>query len=332
MNWKSFTAEHNLLNTNLPNDFPSSPPVGIILLNWNGWEDTRACLESLERLEYPAARTIVVDNASSDGSPDKLQERFPGLDLIRLNENTGYVGGNNIGVQYAKKMGARYVLLLNNDTEVAPDFLSRVVETAESAESIGMVGPMIYYHKNPEVIWSAGGEVDRRSGDACMLGLNEIDRGQYGQSPRAVDWVTGCAILVKMSVIDKIGMLDSRFFAYYEDAEWCARARRAGYAVLHDPRARVWHKISRQLREASPQVKYYMVRNRLLYLKLTRNGALPWLSTLVVDDLRTLVSWSLKPKWRKKASQRRALLQAIRDFIQNRFGKVDVADDERAAS
>ncbi len=296
--------------------------VGIIVLNWNGWKDTFACLESLKKLDYPAVRVIVIDNASHETPENEPRECYPNVEFLYLNENAGFAGGNNVGILRAQELGAQYVLLLNNDTEVAPDFLSHLIATAESEPTIGMIGPTIYYYSTPGVIWSAGGEVDRLRGDTRMLGVDEIEQGQYGQRARPVDWITGCALLVKMDLIRQVGMLDERFFAYYEEAEWCARARRSGYQIVHEPRSKVWHKISRQSREASPIVNYYMARNRLLYIKLTHMGVIPWIYTMSIYA-RRLASWSLRPKWRNKVQQRQALLQAIQDFLQNRFGKAE---------
>ncbi len=307
------------------------PKVGVILLNWNGWEDTFACLDSLRNNEYPATKVMVIDNASDETPAKDPRLSYPDVDFIDLMENTGFAKGNNVGIRQALEQGLDYVLLLNNDTEVAPDFLDMLVAAAESDPAVGMVGPMIYYHGEPEVIWSAGGMVDGLRGDTHMVGVDEIDRGRFGQEPRPVDWVTGCALLVKRDVVEEIGMLDERFFAYYEEAEWCARARRAGYQILHEPRAKVWHKISRQSREASPIVNYYMARNRLLYLRLTRSGLIPWAYTLIFDYGRRLASWTLRPKWRHKKPQRNALLQAIGDYARNRFGKAELQKGTRKA-
>ncbi len=300
----------------------SRPWVGIILLNWNGWKDTFDCLKSLKQVSYPAIRVVVVDNASSEAPSSDPGECFPDVDFIYLDENLGYVGGNNAGMRHAREQGADYVLLLNNDTEVAPDFLERMVSAAETDPQVGMVGPTIYYYGEPDVIWSAGGAVDRLRGDTTMLGMGKVDHGQYGQTQRDVDWVTGCALLAKTELIERVGMLDERFFAYYEEAEWCARARRVGYRIVHAPQAKVWHKITRQAREASPLVNYYMARNRLLYLKLTGRGIIPWIYTLG-EYGRRLASWSLRPKWRGKSQQRDALLRAIQDFVGGRFGKAN---------
>jgi GT2 family glycosyltransferase len=301
------------------------PEVCIIVLNWNGRADTLACLASLERLTYPAYEVVVVDNGSTDGSAAAIRTAYPQVTLIETGENLGYVGGNNVGLEHAKKMGADYALLLNNDTAVASDFLSLLVEAAESDSAIGIVGPTIYYFDRPNIVWSAGGAIDWSRGCTRMIGLDEVDQGQFGQVPRRVDFVTGCALLIKMGLVEQVGLLDPRFFAYYEETEWCVRAARAGSKTAHVPQAKVWHKISPVAREASPQVHYYMTRNRLLLLKLSKMGLVPWLHTLLLDYGRTLASWTLRPKWRHKAHQRQAMLQAILDYGCGRFGRVEVA-------
>ncbi len=316
----------NRAPTLLPGPTTATPPrVAIIILNWNGLEDTPACLASLNRLDYPAYDIVVVDNGSSDNSVAAIRAAYPQVTLIETGDNLGYVGGNNIGLKWAKAAGVDYALLLNNDTEVTPDFLSLLVETAEADPMIGIVGPTIYYFDRPEVIWSAGGIINWKRGNTCMIGLDEVDRGQFGQTPQPVDFVTGCALLIKMPLVEQVGPLDPRFFAYYEEAEWCVRVARAGYKILHVPQAKIWHKISPVTREASPQVHYYMTRNRLLFLKLSQVGLSPWLNTLLFDYGRTLLSWTLKSRWRHKAPQRRAMLQAIVDYGRGYFGKVEIA-------
>ncbi len=300
--------------------------VAIIILNWNGLEDTLACLASLNRLDYPAYDIVVVDNDSSDNSVATIRTAYPQVTLIEVGDNLGYVGGNNIGLEWATKAtGAGYALLLNNDTEVAPDFLKLLVQAAEEDPAIGIVGPTIYYFDRPDVIWSAGGVIDWGLGLTSMSGIDEVDRGQFGPSPRPVDFVTGCALLIKMPLIEQVGMLDPRFFAYYEETELCVRVSRAGFKILHVPPAKIWHKISPVAREASPQVHYYMTRNRLLFLKLSQAGLAPWLNTLLFDYTRTLLSWTIKPRWRHKAPQRRAMVQAIKDYGRGHFGKVEIA-------
>lgn len=314
-----------MLNRWCEEDMSSSwPQVTIVILNWNGLDDTLDCLRSLGQLDYPRHEIVVVDNGSTDGSAPVIRESFPAVRVLENSENLGYTGGNNVGLRYALAQGTEYALLLNNDTEVAPDFLRRLVDAAEADPRNGMAGPTIYYHTRPDVIWSAGGGIDWRRGQTQTLGRDERDGGQFGEESREVDFVTGCALLVKRIVLDRVGLLDERFFAYYEEAEWCVRADRAGFKIIHAPTAHVWHKITPEARSDSPLVHYYMTRNRLLFLKLAGAGLGPWLHTLIAEYLRTLISWSVRPRWRCKQAQRRAMLQAIGDTWRGRWGKQSI--------
>jgi hypothetical protein len=228
--------------------------IAIIVLNWNGRDDTLACLSSLARIEYPTYQVIVVDNGSQDDSVRAIQETYSNVRLIQTGENLGYVGGNNFGLKFALAQGFDYALLLNNDTEVSPDFLSNLVDAADSNQMVAIVGPTIYYHAQPDIIWSAGGTVDWKRGDTRMIGINQPDQGQFGTRPRPVDFVTGCAMLIRLKLIKQMGGLDQRLYVYNEDAELCVRYTRAGYRIFHNPLSKVYHKISPQKREASPQV------------------------------------------------------------------------------
>jgi hypothetical protein len=296
-----------------------SPRVAVIVLNWNNRDDTLGCLESLRHLDYPNYEIVVVDNGSTDGSVEAVGAFFPKATILETGENLGFAEGNNVGLRHTLAHGADYVVLLNNDTEVAPDFISLLVDAVGATPQAGVAGPTIYYFDRPTTIWSAGGAIDWRRGDTQMIGLDEVDEGQYG-TIREVDFVTGCALLARREVIERVGMLDPRFFMYYEEAEWCVRAARAGYKILHVPQAHVWHKIMPTQQTASPHIHYYVTRNQLLFLKSTRASMWAWLHTLLAEYLRTLISWTLKPHWRGKCAQRRAMIEAIADFIRGRFG------------
>lgn len=294
--------------------------VAIVVVNWNRCDDTLACLESLQSLDYPAYELIVVDNGSRDDSAARLRAAYPQATLIALAENTGFVGGSNQGIARARERGAAYVLLLNNDTVVAPDFLTQLVAAAQPAD-VGAVGPTIYFHDRPEIIWSRGGAIDWRRGSTTMLGLDESRQAQADTLPQPVDFASGCCLLIKTSVIERVGALDVRFFAYYEEVEWCVRIQRAGFRILHVPTAHIWHKIVPQQQAQSPLVHYYMTRNRLLFLQVTAAPWSAWIYALFCDYARTLASWSVRPKWRFLRSQRRALLRAVADYFAGRFGR-----------
>jgi GT2 family glycosyltransferase len=302
------------------------PWVGIIILNWRGLHHTLACLKSLDNVTYPHKRVIVVENGSGDRSAEEIRAAFPSVIVLEQHENYGFAKGNNIGIDYAKSQGMDYVLLLNNDVEVEPGFLNLLVGELERQENAGIAGPTIYYFDQPDILWSAGGGVDWKKGNTYMIGDGQRDQGQFGALAREVEWITGCALLIKMEVIHSVGGLDERFFAYYEETEFCIRARRAGWTILHVPPARIWHKISLAAREASPQVNYYMTRNRLLFLKLVKAGIAAMIYTLILEFGFRYVNWFINPKWRSKRQQRYALLRGVLDYCRGKFGKMDIQE------
>lgn len=219
------------------------PFVSIVLVNWNGKDDTLACLGSLAAADYRAFDVTVVDNASEDGSVDAIREKYPHVHVIANDTNERFARANNQGIERALAAGADYVLLLNNDTEVAPDFLQIMLATAKADVSIGMVGPKIYFFNEPEKLWYAGGIVDLWRGRIAHVGIHQLDRGQYDDATDT-GYITACAVLVTRACLERIGGLDDTYFMYGEDVDWCQRARLAGFRVIYEPRARVWHKVS----------------------------------------------------------------------------------------
>ncbi len=293
------------------------PRVAVVILNWKRPDLTAACLASLRRSDYSEWFAIVVDNGSGDDSIALIRERFPDALVVDNGVNLGFAAGNNPGIAQAIRSGADYVLLLNDDTEVAPEMLRILVEEAESDPRIGIVGPKILYYQPANVIWSAGGAVSKL-GVPGHLRADEADDDANGTSFRT-DYVTGCAMLVRRSVIERVGGFDERFFMYFEETEWCARARRAGYEVRCAPSARMWHKIPPGARGASPTYQYLMTRNRLLYLRCA--GVSPWtLGIACLSVIRTAVSWSVRPRHRAMRPFARVLVRGLADFLRERYG------------
>jgi GT2 family glycosyltransferase len=297
------------------------PTVNIIVLNYNSRDDTLDCLRSLQHLTYSPVQVTIVDNGSTDGSVEAIQEQFPEMTLIATGENLGFTGGNNIGIERALEAGVDYIMLLNNDTIVAPDMIDIMVAAMQADPTIGVTGPMIYYYDKPDIIWSAGGAIDWKHGTTQMIGIGEDDKGQFGMATREVDFVTGCALLARRDTWEKAGLLDDKFFMYYEETEWCVRARRAGFGVAQVPLAMMWHKISIEERATSPRTYYYMTRNRLLFLRHSGASMRTWLYTLT-EYGRTLASWSLRPKWQDRRHLRGVMLRAIKDFSFGNFGQM----------
>jgi hypothetical protein len=214
-------------------------------------------------------------------------------------------------------------MLLNNDTIVAPDMIDVLVEAMTVDPTVGVAGPTIYYYGQPETIWSAGGSIDWKHGLTSMIGIGDEDKGQFGIVAREVDFVTGCALLVRRDVWEKAGLLDDKFFMYYEETEWCVRAQRTGFKIIHVPLAMMWHKISLAEREASERVYYYMTRNRLLFLQNTQASLRTWLYTFG-EYGRTFMSWTLRPKWQDRRHLRTVMLRAVKDFSTGNFGQQTV--------
>jgi len=222
----------------------AAPSIAIIVLNWNGRDLTLDCLRSLEAVSTPNLRTILVDNASTDGTLDAVR-RIHGerITVIVNADNLGFAAGNNVGIRHALAGGADFILLLNNDTVVAPDFVDHLLRPMLSTREIGITAPKIYYAEPKDRIWFAGGEISMWRGMAKHTGIRETDRGQY-DTEHDIDYATGCAFLARRAVFEKIGDLDPGYRAYFEDADFCVRARKAGFRIRYIPAAHVWHRIS----------------------------------------------------------------------------------------
>ncbi len=296
----------------------SHPYVITVILNTNRRDDTLACLESLLANSYPNHKAIVLDNASTDGSVEAIRASFPAVEIISLTKNEGYAGNNNVGIRAACEQGADWVFVLNEDTILAPACLEQLVRAGESDSRIGIVGPLVYHHDEPGVIQSAGGELGPHW-EARHIAQNEADRGQFA-APHRVDWISGCAILVRRAVIDQVGMLDTKFFYYWEEVEWCLRAGKAGWSLLHVPAAKLWHKGVQRNYRPKPSVAYYNTRNRFMMLKKHRAPLGIWIYTWA-QTLRTLTSYTVRPKWRASRDHRDAIWRGMVDFLRQRTGQ-----------
>ncbi|PIN86227.1 glycosyl transferase [Candidatus Woesearchaeota archaeon CG10_big_fil_rev_8_21_14_0_10_44_13] len=295
------------------------PKVSIIILNWNQHDDTAECLRSIRLIDYGNYEVIVVDNGSEDGSEKRIKKEFPEIKLVKNNENLGFTGGNNRGIGLAMGKGADYVLLLNNDTIVKKDFLSRLVQAAESDRNIGIVGPKIYYFDDPKKVWFTGGKIDWNRGKVSIV--DEKKDSRMSEKGIVVDYVGGCAMLIKREVINKIGALDERFFIYFEETDMSIRIKKAGYKVVYLPLAQIWHKVSRKMGKESPSTLYYYTRNRPLFIR--KNGTLHnkivfypyYIYEFVITPFvyQSVVKMDLK-----KAM---AIAKGFYDFLTGNFGK-----------
>lgn len=241
------------------------PHVAIVVLSFNGRDDTLACLASLERLRWDRLTAIVVDNGSVDGTVEAIHAGFPDVTAIRSAENLGFAEGNNIGMRAALDAGADYVLILNNDTIVDPGLVEELVGEAERRPDAGALCPLIRYVDPPDRIWYAGARFDPRSPhNGRHTGYGERDAGQY-HAVREIGRATGAAMLVPREVIERVGYLDRRLFIQVEDVEWSLRMRAAGYRILFVPHGLVSHRVGMSSGgERSPLTAYYEMRNTLV--------------------------------------------------------------------
>jgi len=248
-----------------------APRVSIIILNWNGKKDTIECLNSLKKIDYKNYKTILVDNGSKDDSVKEIKKNFPNVKIIQNRKNLGFAEGNNIGIKYSLKNKADYILLLNNDTVVDEKFLSEMIRLAESDEKGGIIGSKIYYDKLPDTIWFAGGVIDLKKGIFAHIGQREKDSEKYSKL-KETDYIPGCSMLIKKSVIKSICLLDPKYFAYFEDIDYCIRAKNRGYKIMLAQKSHIWHKISCSSGGENNLLKfYYKNRNIILFIKKHAN-------------------------------------------------------------
>lgn len=283
------------------------PKVSIIILNWNGLDDTAECLESLKKVNYPNYEVIVVDNASDGNDAGVLKEKFGDyIHLIQNDKNYGCGEGFNIGIRYVlADSQPEYIMIMNNDVVVAPDFLDELVRVAESDEQIGIVGPKIYYYDykgRNDVIWSAGGKIQRWSLKIRrQIGIKDNDLAKY-QALASVDWITGAVLMFKSYLTEKVGLLNPWYFIGYEDIEYCLKVRKHGFKIYYVPTARVWHKVGVSLKKAKileedAASRYYFVKRSFplpvyIYHLLLLPALLFWWAILFLAkyrDMRTLL-------------------------------------------
>lgn len=292
--------------------------IFVIILSWNGWKDTVECLESLEKIsndDYQIS-IIVVDN----GSTEEPRVRLKDIEILRNKENLGFAEGNNVGIRHALKNGADYVMILNNDTLVEENLLTELLRVTEQNEKIGIAAPKIYFvpgfeyhhdrYKDNErgrVIWYAGGVIDWQNVLGFHRGVDEVDHGQYGVKEET-DFTSGCCMIIRREVLEKIGLFDSKYYLYWEDNDFCQRARRADFKILYVPQAFLWHKNAGSAGGSGSDLQdYYTTRNRLLFG--IRYAPLRAKLALVKESVKLLLRGR---KWQK---------QGVIDFFFRRFGR-----------
>jgi len=241
------------------------PSVYIVVLNYNGLEDTIECVDSLKKLEYTNYQIVLVDNCSTDESATRLKEIYPEYYFIKTERNFGYAGGNNAGIKYALKQSADYICILNNDVVVEPDFLDFIIKEMENDYGIGITGPKICEYDDKSVIQSTGSKISLYTGR--VPAINAGKKCSDFQDSISVDYIGGACLVIRSSLIEEIGLIPEIYFLFFEETEWCLKAKRNKNKIVCVCQSRVYHKGSVSIAKIKGLKAYYMTRNNFLFIK-----------------------------------------------------------------
>lgn len=303
------------------------PDIHIVVLNWNGLDDTRDCLVSIRNTGYPALKVWVVDNASENDEGTIIQNEFPEVGVLKQTENIGFCGGCNVGMKKALEENADYIMLLNNDALLTPGIFEKLIDSYKTLKSPGAISPAILHYPETQKVWfsEAKWEIRWKSGEAeFRLSYNENYEDVKNKQPYQTEFACGCCLFVSTNVIKEVGLFDERYFAFYDEAEWCARMKRKGYPSYLIPGAFMYHKVG----GSTPNLvmTYLLSRNRLLWiydnLSLGKKikSAPVLFKELAWHWVNVLGLFSAK-KQQVSKNRSRAFLRGWKDFLLRRFGK-----------
>ncbi|MDA7809937.1 glycosyltransferase family 2 protein [Flavobacteriaceae bacterium] len=244
--------------------------IAIIIVNWKQYQLTKLCLYSLQKIKYDNYQIILIDNESNPKELKKIKNQFDKIITFPNQKNLGFTGANNIGIEYAIKNDFEYVMLINNDTEVEKNFINPLIELLEKNQNFGAAQPLILNYYNRNKVWSAGGFLNK------FFGYTYVIKSPEGIK-KNIDWITGCCFFLRTDVIKKIGLLDEKFFAYYEDVDWSIRIKNAGYDLAFVKSSVVYHHGSKSSKNESnegtlsPFVHYLNIRNHIFLLRKNKD-------------------------------------------------------------
>lgn len=260
--------------------------VAIILINYNGLEDTLECIKSIELSNYKNYKVIVVDNNSKKDEGKIIKENCKQVKVINSKDNLGFSGGNNLGIKYAIDNHFDKILLLNNDTIIDSDMIENLLKYSNAST---IVAPKMYYYSDKNVIWYGGGYISKLTGNAYHYQMNCED--QNDKDIKECTFATGCCMMIDSKIIQKYGYLSEEYFMYCEDTDYCLRLLKNNINIIYNPKAVLWHKISKSTGgKLSPFSAYYMTRNRLIYIKKFKNYFYPtaYIYTIITRYVRII--------------------------------------------
>ncbi len=255
----------------------NKPSIAVILVNWKKYNLTSKCIDSLNKSNYKNFKIILVDNEYSEKSLIDLRNKHKELIVFKEKNNLGFAGGNNIGIRYALENDYDYIMLLNNDTEVTENFILPLVERMEKNLFLAAVQPLILNFSNKSIIWNAGGKLNKFLGlTSTRLNNNKLNSSIVFDD--YTDWISGCCILIKSEILTKVGLLDEKFFNYYEDVDWSLRMKNLGYDLGFVKESIIYHHGSSSSKNKknkegviSSKIHYFNIRNHILLLKKHKN-------------------------------------------------------------
>lgn len=251
----------------------SNPLVSVITVNYNSTQVTLELLQSLRSSTYTSTEIIVVDNGSTENPKTKINNDFPEVQVIRSDKNLGFAGGNNLGIYAAQ---GDFLFFINNDTEVTPDLISNLVSILENNSSIGAISPKIKYFNTNIIQYAGYTPMSLITARNEAIGNKQEDNDQFA-GLHSTPYAHGAAMMVRKSIIDKVGLMPEEFFLYYEELDWCEQMKRAGFSIMVDLSSVIYHKESMSVGKASPLKLFYQTRNRVLFVR--RN--MSWISQVL---------------------------------------------------
>jgi GT2 family glycosyltransferase len=293
--------------------------VGVVILTWNSAAVISDCVSSVLASDLQM-KVCVVDNGSTDGTPELVAKSFPDVELIQTGENLGYAGGNNVGISELLRRGMEYIFVLNPDAVVEPGTIGRLLARADADRELAAVSPVITY-RDSDRIWYGGSEIDWRTGET-----KHSCEGQLIGSVSVAEFTErfcGCAALLRSSVLARVGLFDERFFLYFEDTELSVRMQRAGFKIGVESSAVCRHANSTSTGGGKSGIyQYYMTRNRLVLLEENSGMAMPaLLAVRLAFSLKELAIVFRKYGVRAARDLVGAHVAAYRDYSKDRFGR-----------